>query len=172
MHSLDKVRAEYRRLDALLGIDTSAIELIISKRALHRLGSFSVRRQQGSERLRITLSALVMEDEELFMDTIRHEYAHAAVHLLYPGQRHGHDALWKNICLRVGCRPQSRTPLSEQAAELRAQKIRYLVRCKNCGRESGYVRRGKVVETLMRGRGSALRCTACGKSSFELFVKQ
>ena len=172
MHSLDEVRAEYRRLDALLGIDTSAIELKISSRAVRQLGSFSVRRQQGRERLRITLSALVMEDDALFMDTIRHEYAHAAVHLLYPGQRHGHDALWKNICLRIGCRPKSRTQLSQSAAELRAQKTKYLVRCKNCGRESGYVRRGKVVDALMRGRGSALRCTACGKSSFELFVRQ
>lgn len=170
MHTLEEVRAEYDRLDKLLGIDTSGIELKISRRAVHQLGSF--RAPAGGEgRLRITLSSLVMEDDALFMDTIRHEYAHAAVHLLYPGQKHGHDEKWKNICRRIGCRPKSRTKLTQTASRLREEKIKYIIRCKACGRESGYVRRGKTVELMMRGKASRLRCRNCGKSSFELIIK-
>lgn len=166
MHTLDEVRAEYDRLDKLLGIDTSGIELKISTRAVRQLGCF-----RASKPPRISLSSMVMEDDALFMDTVRHEYAHAAVYILYPGQRHGHDTVWKDICRRIGCRPKSRTELMENAQELRARRIKYLIRCKSCGRESGYVRRGKAVELVMHGRGSRLRCTACGGNKFELEIK-
>ena len=167
MHTLAELRAEYNRLDKLLGIDTSGIELRVSTRAVRQLGSF-----RASRPPRITLSSLVMEDDELFMDTARHEYAHAAVHLLYPLEKHGHDKVWKDICRRIGCRPQSRTELTQTAAELREQKIKYIVRCKGCGRESGYVRRGKAVELIQRGRGSRLRCRVCGGNKFDLYVKE
>ena len=167
MHSLTEVRAEYDRLDRLLRIDTSHVELKISSRAVRQLGSF-----RASRPPRITLSSLVMGDDTLFMDTIRHEYAHAAAYFMYPGEKHGHDKVWKDICRRIGCRPQSRTALSDEAAKLREQKIKYIIRCKVCGRESGYVRRGKAVDMLLQGQGRRLRCTSCGKSSFELFVKE
>lgn len=167
MHTLAELRAEYNRLDKLLGIDTSGIELRVSTRAVRQLGSF-----RASRPPRITLSALAMEDDALFMDTARHEYAHAAVHLLYPLEKHGHDKLWKDICRLIGCRPRSRTELTQTAAELCEQKIKYIVRCKGCGRESGYVRRGKAVELIQRGRGSRLRCRACSGNKFELYIKE
>ena len=46
------------------------------------------------------------------------------------------------------------------------------IRCKGCGRESGYVRRGKAVELIRSGRGSRLRCRACGGNNFELYIKE
>ena len=85
MHSLEEVRAEYDRLDRLCGVDTSRIELKISKRAVKQLGSFRCPRRGGKDGLCITLSHLILEDDEQFWDTVRHEYAHAAVYLLNPG---------------------------------------------------------------------------------------
>ena len=172
MYSLEQVRAEYDRLDKLLGIDTSAVELKISNRAMKQLGSFRSPARAGAAPLRITLSRLVMDDEILFMDTVRHEYAHAAAYLMFPGQRHGHDKVWKDICRRIGCAPQSRTKLSKEAEAQREQRAKYLIRCEGCGRESLYFRRGKTVELMMQGRGNQLRCTGCGKSEFKLFVKE
>ena len=102
MHSLEEVRAEYDRLDRLCGIDTSGIELKISKRAVKQLGSFRSPRRGGKDGLRITLSYLILEDDEQFWDTVRHEYAHAAVYLLHPGERHGHDKVWKDMCAASG----------------------------------------------------------------------
>ena len=40
MHTLEEIRAEYDRLDRLCGVDTSAIEITISRRGVRRLGSF------------------------------------------------------------------------------------------------------------------------------------
>ena len=171
MHTLDQVRAEYDRLDRLLGIDTRDIELKISKRAVRQLGSFRAP-ARGVGRARITLSALILSDDAQFWDTVRHEYAHAAVHILYPGERHGHDRVWKQMCRAVGCEPKRLAPEQGEAARLRRQKAKYIVRCERCGAESLYVRRGRTVELLLRGRGRSLRCKSCGGNRFALLVRK
>ena len=172
MHGLHEVRCEYDRLDKLLGIDTSGIELKVSSRAVKQLGSFRSPARAGAAPLRITLSKLVMEDDGLFLDTIRHEYAHAAAYLLYPGEKPGHGEKWKAICRRIGCTPKSRTKLSSEAAKQREAKAKYLVRCTGCGRETSYLRRGRTVELMLRGRGRLLRCTHCGGNDFRLLVRE
>ena len=171
MHTLQEVRAEYDRLDRLIGIDTRMIELKISKRAVRQLGSFrSPTRGRGP--LRITLSALILDDDEQFWDTVRHEYAHAAVYLLYPGQKHGHDQAWRDMCRRVGCDPKRLAPEQGRAAELRQQKVKYIIRCQGCGAESHYIRRGRTVDLMLRGRGKRLRCRRCGQNQFILLVRE
>lgn len=171
MHTLEEVRAEYDRLDALLGIDTSGIELKISKRAVRQLGCFRCPARPGAEPPRITLSALVMEDDAAFWDTARHEYAHAAVWLLYPGERHGHDGVWRDMCRRVGCSPRRLAPETGKAAEARQEKAKYIVRCRKCGRESRYMRRGKTVNALMSLHRFFIRCGACG-GKLELLIRE
>ena len=171
MHTLEEVRTEYDRLDRLLGIDTRSIELRVSKRAVRQLGSFRAPKR-GAGSMRITLSALIFTDDAQFWDTVRHEYAHAAVHLLYPGENHGHDRVWKQMCRVVGCDPKRLAPEQGQAAELRRARAKYIVRCDGCGAESRYVRRGKTVELLLRGRGRSLRCRRCGGSRFTLLVRK
>ena len=165
MHDLAEVRAEYDRLDALCGVDTRHIRLEVSKRAVRRLGYF----KEGTPPV-ISISAFVMADDALFRDTIRHEYAHALVALRHPGEHHAHDALWKAACREVGCPPKATTKPSETQTALREQKANYRVRCKGCGQESLYIRKGKAVELLERGLGRRLRCRRCGGNRFELEV--
>lgn len=102
-----------------------------------------------------------MAAPEVFYDTIRHEYAHAAV-TLKDGQNHGHDIHWKRMCLEVGCRP-SGTVKSEIVRESVPQaEPKYIVRCEKCGRENKYYRRGKVVDSLLKGK-NIYRCQCGGK---------
>ena len=171
MHTLDEVRREYDRLDRLVGVDTSKIELKISRRAVRQLGSFRSP-ARGTGKLRITLSALILDDDEQFWDTVRHEYAHAAVYLLHPGEKHGHDRVWRDMCRLVGCSPKRLAPEKGRAAELRQAQAKYIIRCRTCGAESRYVRRGRIVELMLRGRGRMLRCRKCGQSSFVLLVRE
>ncbi len=173
MHSLDEVRAEYARLDRLVGVDTSGVELKISKRAVRQLGSFRAPTgRRGKTPPCITLSALILDDDAQFWDTIRHEYAHAAVWLLHPREKHGHDRVWKDMCRRVGCSPRRLAPEKGRAAELRQERVRYVIRCRDCGAESRYMRRGKSVDLLLRGRGRSLRCRVCGGNRFTLYVRE
>ena len=171
MHTLEEVRREYDRLDRLVGIDTSGIELKISKRAVRQLGSFRAP-ARGTGPLRITLSALILEDDAQFWDTARHEYAHAAVYLLHPGEKHGHDRTWRDMCRLVGCDPRRLAPEKGRAAELRMARTKYIIRCETCGAESRYVRRGKTVELMLRGRGRRLCCRRCGGNRFTLLVRE
>ena len=171
IHTLDEVRREYDRLDRLVGVDTSKIELKISRRAVRQLGSFRSP-ARGTGKLRITLSALILDDDEQFWDTVRHEYAHAAVYLLHPGEKHGHDRVWRDMCRLVGCSPKRLAPEKGRAAELRQAQAKYIIRCRTCGAESRYVRRGRTVELMLRGRGRMLRCRKCGQSSFVLLVRE
>lgn len=171
MHTLQEVRDEYDRLDRLVGVDTRGIELKISRRAVRQLGAFRSP-TRGTGPLRITLSYLILDDDAQFWDTVRHEYAHAAVYLKYPGEKHGHDRTWREMCRLVGCDPKRLAPEQGRAAELRKAQAKYIIRCKNCGAESRYVRRGRVVELMLRGRGRTLRCRKCGQNSFVLLVRQ
>ena len=68
-----------------------------------RLGT--AKRQNGScftHKKRITLSKnyISLNTEELVIDTILHEIAHALV-----GSNHGHDNVWKQKCIEIGARP-------------------------------------------------------------------
>lgn len=137
---------------------------------MKQLGSFRCPRRGGIDGLRITLSHLILEDDEQFWDTVRHEYAHAAVYLLHPGERHGHDRVWKDMCRRIGCSPERLAPEKGQAAESRRAEAKYIIRCESCGRESRYMRRGKAVDLLLRGiaAGAALHRLRPGAASSSL----
>ena len=148
MWTLEEIREEYDRLDRYLGIDTRAIRLSFSKRMRQQHGVCCFR---GGHPTEIRLA-----------DFLR---AHAAAALL-TGQRHGHDALWKSLCVRIGCRPER---LAEQAAAQAAKNAgrSYVVRCKTCGAESHYLRRGAFVQSIEQGRQDC-RCRRCGGRTFAL----
>ena len=175
MHTIQEIRTEYDRLDRLLGVDTSEVEIAVSPHRGKRLGSF---RAPGegvppllAKPLRISISAAVMEEEEVFWDTVRHEYAHAVVHLTHPGERHGHDAVWKAVCRRIGCTPKSTTEVSDEQKQVWADTAKYRVHCERCGTDSYYHRAGKIVQILLRGDRKRVRCR-CGSNELTLYVRE
>lgn len=172
MDALETVRAEYDRLDRILGIDTSGILLNCSARMVRQYGVCCF---CGDRPAKIRLAAFLLDEPEQLRKTALHEYAHAAAALL-TGRRHGHDAVWKAVCLRIGCAPER---LSEPCAAARRRAEEYekgragapvwLVVCRGCGAVSRYRRRGKVVQLLQQHpTTSACVCRQCGGRSFAL----
>lgn len=160
-HTIEDVRREYDRLDALCGVDTSALSLRISTRATKRLGSC---RYVGNTVEGVTVSAFVMDGpDDVFYDTIRHEYAHALVKLRRPREKHGHDAVWKAACLEVGCAPErccDPSVLPSPPAR-REEPYRYRLRCLVCGQTWDYKRRAKVLRIVARGGSYRCTCPRC-----------
>jgi len=76
-------------------------------------------------------------------DTLLHEIAHALV-----GPGHGHDAAWKQACVRIGARPE------RQSFEAEMPLGRWQARCGSCGRLHDRHRKPK----WMRGWS----CCHCG----------
>lgn len=53
------------------------------------------------KRIELSEPYVVANDIEHVKDTILHEVAHALV-----GVDHGHDAVWKDMCVKLGCTPK------------------------------------------------------------------
>lgn len=165
--SVDHIVAEYRRLDQKCNVHLCDVPIKITN-AVRRCGSCltSSKNVEAPVR-RITIASFVLDSsEEEFLDTIRHEYAHALVAVRYPGERHCHDAVWKAACLEVGCNP-ARCAKATQQTMLRYQKnVKYVVRCNCCGQTWRYLRAGKTVSLLQKGE--RLICPLCNGDDFSL----
>ena len=160
-HTLADIRSEYDRLDTLCGVDTSAVALKVSTRASKRLGSC---KYVGSMVESVTISDFVMDAaDDVFYDTIRHEYAHALVKLRRPREKHGHDALWKAACREVGCTPErcSDPSLFPDVKARRAEAYHYRLRCLGCGVTWDYKRMTKVLRLVERGASRYCTCPHC-----------
>ena len=164
---IEDIREEYERLDRLTGVDTSRVSLRISGRMTRKLGEFKTSGSLIGMKREIAISSKCLEDEELFYEVIRHEYAHAVVSLRHPLQRHVHDETWKAVCRQIGCRPKATIKLDGSfRGNTRAYK--YEVVCKNCGASSKYKTRSKVVQYAAGKPFCRLTCRRCGGHSFEV----
>lgn len=82
--------------------------------------------------------------DESVRQTIMHEFCHWAV-LIETGEVHGHDAVFKAMCRKIGCeanRPQIKVERTVSDDKL----FKYIVKCKDCDNEIHYNRAGKVVK--------------------------
>lgn len=58
--------------------------------------------KQHEKRIELSEHYVLRNTNEHVMDTILHELAHALV-----GTEHGHDDVWKEMCLKIGATPSS-----------------------------------------------------------------
>lgn len=82
--------------------------------------------------------------DESVRQIIMHEFCHWAV-LVETGEVHGHDAVFKAMCRKIGCeanRPQIKVKRTVSNDKL----FKYIVKCKDCNNEIHYNRAGKVVK--------------------------
>ena len=109
-----EIRAEYDRLDKICYVNTSKIAILISTRMTRKLGCFEVKRNGLSRKMTIKISFKIIDDPELFLDVIRHEYAHVVVYLRHPLKKLKHDAAWKNVCKEIGCVPRASRKIDKE----------------------------------------------------------
>jgi len=167
-YTLDDIRCEYGRLDALCGVDTGAVVLRVSTRASKRLGSC---KYVGDKVESITISDFVLDaPADVFYDTIRHEYAHALVKLRHPREKHGHDAAWRSACREVGCSGERccDPALLPSLPRRRQEAYRYRLRCLDCGAIWDYKRMTKVIRLVERGGARLCTCPHCKGHRFSV----
>lgn len=164
-YTVDDIRREYSRLDAMTGATISELPIKISKRGVTRYGSCRWQIRNGIVYpLWISISDFILACEDGFWEVIRHEYAHALV-AVRTGRKHGHDAVWKAACREIGCNT-SRLSHQEDAhalsVEKRVQKERYEIYCRNCGRRWRKMRKTNAIKAIEGGR--PCHCIPCGSS--------
>ena len=100
--------------------------------------------------------------DESVRQVISHEFCHWAV-LVETGQPHGHDAVFKAMCHRIGC-DANRPQMKVERIVSDDQLYKYIVKCKDCDNEMHYNRAGKVVKHP--------DWYGCGRCGGELYVQQ
>ncbi len=118
----------------------------------HRLEGWTfklnnARRQLGVckefvKRIELSRQYILRNERAHVLDTILHEIAHALV-----GTKHGHDAVWKQMCEQLGCAPKACDTAVMPEGQWKAQ-------CPSCAKCFSQHRRPKY----MRG----LFCRNCG----------
>lgn len=93
--------------------------------------------------------------------TLLHELAHWVAIVEDPDSKaHGHDAVFKEICHRLGCDNDKTTAKVEYLVN--EEKVnKYSVYCPDCGFLRGYARKGKVLKNI-----GAYSCPKCGSSVY------
>ena len=165
--ALDFIKTEYARLDKICDVNTSNVSVSLSNRMTRQLGCFTVKKTGLSEKLSIKISDKIINDPELLLDVIRHEYAHAIVHIRHPHRKHVHDDVWKAACIEVGCVPKATKNIAGQE-DVKERPDKYILRCQNCGAESKYKTEGKVIKIMLHKKRGIVVCKKCGSNNFEL----
>lgn len=163
MFDLSDVRAEYDRLDKILGINTKNIEL--KKNKGYRMGGYcKTKKYFGKQKpILIAINEVAFDlPKNEFYDLIRHEYAHAADVLLNGYMSvHGHN--WKQVCIQIGCSPErlinTESILHEKLQEVKKNSVKYTIICPCCGKEYSYTRMTKIYKSFLNY--NKLHCPKC-----------
>lgn len=167
MHTVQEIREEYDRLDRVMGIDTSGIEIYFSPRAVYQYGCCRYEKKGRTLRpVKILIASFLKTEEAPFWDTVRHEYAHAAAAIL-TGKNHGHDRIWAAVCQKIGVDATRLAQSCGGQIEKKEQSIRYRIRCVSCGKEYPRSRKSLFVDAVLSHPGKEIdyRC-CCGARAF------
>ena len=127
---------------------TSGIDVKINKRLTRTLGRCIGTRSRDSytpNRIEFSAELLATSTDKSIIDVIYHECAHALVGL-ETGENHGHDAVFKAMCHRIGTNNDGTTTKVERTVE-DTEVYKYFVYCNQCGQIAGkYHRAGNVVK--------------------------
>ncbi len=77
------------------------------------------------KQIELSLHFVLANDVQQVRETVLHEIAHALA-----GEKAGHGPLWKNMCARVGCKPERC-----DRGEAVMPRGKWLARCTGCGKE-------------------------------------
>lgn len=102
--------------------------------------------KHGSRVISLSIPLCSINDFASVEDTILHEIAHALV-----GAGHGHDWVWKNKCIEIGCKPIR--CYGGDGDDTRVVPLRYKAECGGCG-----VIHYKTRYKEMIGRKRSCRC--------------
>ena len=165
MHTIDQIRKEYKRLDQMIGVDTTDLEIAFSPRAVYQYGCCKYRKNgKHVYPYKILIASFLQQEEGAFWDTIRHEYAHAAAVLL-TGKNQGHGPVWRSICQRIGVAPDRLAQECPAQKEQKENRIKYTVVCQNCGAHYQKIRRTPFVAAVLASGGKPIsyRCVCGGR---------
>ena len=94
-------------------------------------------------------------NENELVETILHELAHYITYKLYPTDNHGHNEMWQDIAIQLGC---SGKQYANRENLGNPPKPKYVIKCRDCKATFNYFRKTKAVKNI-----EDYRCSCGGK---------
>lgn len=133
IYTLDKVRRVLDWAGDRMGLPCQDVPLEVSTRMKRTYGSFVFRVVEGEVRpiaFRFAFKLLSGDyPKDVVEHTILHEYAHFYANMI-GNRNHGHDARFKEVCLRLGISPETRFTGNHEEEIRKGYKI-YCTKCRN-----------------------------------------
>ena len=173
MFEIMDIKNEFEKLDAKTGMDiANTVPVFVSNRFTSTRGQYKFEFYHITKEIKnesITIAGFVLNESEAdFIDTVRHEYAHAMATRLTKRNDTGHSEFWKQCCLEIGCAPEALKIATESQKAALNNRKKYIVKCAECGEEFIYYRKGKIISMVESGDTEALTCPKCGNHKFIL----
>lgn len=173
MFKIVDIKNEFEKLDAKTGMNiANTIPIFVSSRFTSTRGRYKFTFNRITREIKnesITIAAFVLnESEPDFLDTVRHEYAHAMATRSTKRNDIGHGEFWKQCCFEVGCAPKATKIATESQKAVSNKRKTYIIKCAECGQEFVYHRRGKVISMVESGDAENLTCPYCEGHNFYL----
>lgn len=173
MFKIVDIKNEFEKLDAKTRMNIAdTVPIFVSSRCKTTRGKYKFTFNRITREIKdesITIASFVLnESEPDFLDTVRHEYAHAMATRLTKRSDIGHGEFWKQCCREVGCVPKATKIATESQKTVLNKRKTYIVKCAECGQEFVYHRKGKIVSMVESGNINGLRCPYCGGHNFYL----
>lgn len=159
---MERVMKELNRLSAMVG-DEFDIPVEVNGRLTKTLGRvFSESHNDVWLPVKMEFSRKFLETatEQSLLATVQHEWAHYYV-TKSTGENHGHDAVFKAMCARIGCTAdKTKTKVDRIVAETEVYK--YTVNCPECDFMHGYSRMCPTLRNI-----HLCRCPKCGSGKLK-----
>lgn len=116
----------------------------------------------------ITISELVLHDEESIKNIILHELCHALPDTI------GHDKQWfmyvskVNKLFNANIQQYATKEEARYARTVIKQKTKYKVMCNDCGEHWEYMRKPKIVKAIEDNKGYKYTCPQCQGYNFSV----
>lgn len=178
MKTAQEIRALYDRFDQHLNIDTSHMAIKFTAKRGNMVACCCMERRADKyvpTEFHFNLQHMEWMPEAEWDDIIRHEYAHAAAVLL-TGRAEGHSPFWKQLCIKLGCRPSPYTynlsllePLHNYQSEVDEGIATKPIECTRCGNITYQPTDSRIVKLITSGiKVWNYHCKKCGGVVFRL----
>lgn len=161
MFTIKDIEKECCKLSEMVG-DEFNLPISINGRLTRTLGrvhSECINEVWYPVRMEISKQLLETSTEASIKAVISHEWAHYYT-TKSTGESHGHDAVFKKVCARVGCSNSGTTTKVERTVSERSL-FKYTVHCHTCNEDVGHYNR--MCATLKNLNDCV--CNKCGTSN-------
>lgn len=178
MFTISDIKTEFERLDKITGANIAQYPIRISRKCIYKRGSFKYNYKTQDNQLvfynkKFMFADFVLADtQENFINTVRHEYAHALALYIYKCNNINHGEKWVKCCHIVNCIPSATTnkTCSEQLERIKRhnnkKRIQYKVSCTNCDKSWIYKKKNNLIKSILGNYDGIFSCPYCNNTHF------